>query len=72
MGLPVRYFGVAMKREIANGVIEGPRSFHIDPEDENVLKIIVYLNDVDAGTGPRRQPRCWRNVPKDSVPLRAN
>ena len=47
------------------------RHFHMDPEDENVLKIIVYLNDVDAGTGPRRQPRCWRNVPKESVPLRA-
>lgn len=52
MGLPVRYFGVAVKREIANGVLEGTRNFHTDPEDENVLKIIVYLNDVDAGTGP--------------------
>jgi len=52
MGLPVRYFGVAVKREIANGVLEGTRHFHTDPEDENVLKIIVYLNDVDAGTGP--------------------
>ena len=44
--------GVAVKREIANGVLEGTRHFHTDPEDENVLKIIVYLNDVDAGTGP--------------------
>lgn len=52
MGLPVRHFGVAVKREIANGVREGTRNFHTDPEDENVLKIIVYLNDVDAGTGP--------------------
>jgi hypothetical protein len=52
MGLPVRYFGVAVKREIANGVLEGTRHFHTDPEDENVLKIIVYLNDVDAETGP--------------------
>lgn len=52
MGLPVRHFGVAVKREIANGVLEGTRHFHTDPEDENVLKIIVYLNDVDAGTGP--------------------
>jgi hypothetical protein len=52
MGLPVRYFGVAVKREIANGVLEENRHFHTDPEDENVLKIIVYLNDVDAGTGP--------------------
>lgn len=52
MGLPVRHFGVAVKREIANGLLQGTRHFHTDPEDENVLKIIVYLNDVDAGTGP--------------------
>ena len=52
MGLPVGYFGVSVKREIANGVLEGTRNFHRDPEDENVLKIIIYLNDVDAGTGP--------------------
>jgi hypothetical protein len=52
MGLPVRHFGVAVKREIANGALVGLRHFHVDPEDENVLKIILYLNDVDAGTGP--------------------
>jgi hypothetical protein len=52
MGLPVRYFGLAVKREIANGEVKGTRGFHTDPEDENVLKLIVYLNDVDAGTGP--------------------
>jgi hypothetical protein len=39
MGLPVRYFGVVVKREIANGVLEGTCDFHTDPEDENVLKI---------------------------------
>jgi hypothetical protein len=52
MGLPVNYLGVNVKREIANGVLEGTRNFHQDPEDENVLKIIVYLNDVGLGTGP--------------------
>jgi hypothetical protein len=52
MGLPVRHFGVAVKREIANGEFVGTRHFHTDPEDENVLKIIIYFNDVDAGTGP--------------------
>jgi hypothetical protein len=52
MRLPVRYLGVAVKREIANGVCVGTRHFHRDPEDENVLKIIVYLSDVDAGSGP--------------------
>jgi hypothetical protein len=52
MGLPVRYFGVSVKREIANGELVGTRYLHKDPEDENVLKIIVYLNDVDVRTGP--------------------
>lgn len=52
MGLPVNYLGVSVKREIANGVSEGTRNFHRDPEDENVLKIIVYLSDVDAASGP--------------------
>jgi hypothetical protein len=52
IGLPVRYFGVSVKREIANAQLVGTRYFHKDPEDENVLKIIVYLNDVDVGTGP--------------------
>ena len=52
MGMPVGYFGLAVKREIANGELKGTRGFHTDPEDENVLKMIVYLNDVDAGTGP--------------------
>lgn len=52
MGLPVKYLGVGVKREIANGICEGTRHFHQDPEDENVLKIIVYLSDVDLESGP--------------------
>jgi hypothetical protein len=52
MGLPVGYVGVSVKREIANGLCVGTRNLHRDPEDERVLKFIVYLNDVDEGTGP--------------------
>jgi hypothetical protein len=52
MGLPVNYLGVNVKREVANGLLVGTRHFHRDPEDENVLKIIVYLSDVDGGSGP--------------------
>jgi len=51
-GLPVNYYGVSVKREIANGLVNGTRNFHRDPEDEHVLKIIVYLSDVDEGAGP--------------------
>jgi hypothetical protein len=52
LGLPANYLGVSVKREIANGVSVGTRNFHRDPEDDRVLKIIVYLNDVDRDTGP--------------------
>jgi hypothetical protein len=52
LGLPVRYFNVSVKREIANGQLGGARHWHRDPEAENVFKIIVYLNDVDARGGP--------------------
>jgi hypothetical protein len=50
-GLPVNYLGVNVKREVANGKLTGTRNWHEDPEDENVLKIIVYLNDVGPGGG---------------------
>ena len=36
MGLSVRYFVVAVKREIANGVLA---TSTCDPEDEDVLKL---------------------------------
>jgi len=52
MGLPVDYLGVNLKRELANGQQVGTRLWHADPEDERVLKIIVYLSDVDEGAGP--------------------
>jgi hypothetical protein len=52
LGLPVDYLGVNIKREFANGLSEGTRLWHADPEDERMLKIIVYLSDVDAGSGP--------------------
>src|SRR5262249_52374986 len=52
MGLPVNYYGVSVKREVANGVLAGTRHFHRDPEAERVAKIIVSLSDVDGGAGP--------------------
>jgi hypothetical protein len=52
MGLPILYTGVSVKREIADGRTTGTRRWHCDPEDESVFKVIVCLNDVDAGTGP--------------------
>ena len=52
LGLPVDYLGVNIKREVANGLSVGTRKWHADPEDDRMLKIIVYLSDVDESAGP--------------------
>lgn len=57
IGLPVRYLGVEVKRELLNAAArrsahEVVRRWHLDHEDRRMFKIIVYLSDVDHGTGP--------------------
>ncbi len=50
--LPVYYHGVSVRREVADGRATDVRQWHIDPEDRRMCRIIIYLNDVDAGGGP--------------------
>ena len=56
IGLPVRYLGMEVKRELVESADgrnhEAVRRWHLDHEDRRILKVIVYLNDVDAGAGP--------------------
>ena len=52
IGLPVHYRGVAVKRERADGIASHVRQWHMDAEDRRMLKVIVYLSDVDDGCGP--------------------
>ena len=54
IGIPVYYHGSTLSKNIASsqGDEFGVRQWHIDPEDYRVIKIIIYLNDVDIGTGP--------------------
>jgi hypothetical protein len=52
LGLPVAYQGVFFRRDLANEVTIKSRLWHIDMEDRKVLKIIVYLNDVNDDGGP--------------------
>ena len=52
IGLPVHYLGVEVKRERADGRAEDVRQWHMDIEDRRMLKLIVYLSDVDDGCGP--------------------
>lgn len=52
IGLPVIYQGLVMRRDIANGRKAGVRQWHLDWEDRRMIKIIIYLNDVDTDGGP--------------------
>ena len=50
--LPIYYLGAELKREISDNNAEGIRYWHIDIEDRRMMKIIIYLNDVDEQGGP--------------------
>ncbi len=53
LGLPAAYRGLTARRDIANGEATGTRLWHRDGEDARIVKIIVYLNDVEcADDGP--------------------
>lgn len=51
-GLPARYYGAHVRREIGDGRVVGVRQWHRDVEDDRNLKILVWLNDVDVAGGP--------------------
>ncbi|MBD6620210.1 2OG-Fe(II) oxygenase [Komarekiella sp. 'clone 1'] len=52
LGLPVAYHGSYFRRDIANQVQKKSRLWHLDKEDRKVLKIIIYLNEVNDDGGP--------------------
>ncbi|WP_244928842.1 hypothetical protein [Nocardioides sp. W7] len=52
LGVPVRYFGPLVHRECGDGRTVDTRQWHRDIEDHRMLKILVWLNDVDSDGGP--------------------
>jgi hypothetical protein len=56
IGLAPRYLGVEVKREMVNPAAghthQAVRRWHLDHEDRRILKVIVYLSDVDSASGP--------------------
>ncbi|NJR67377.1 MAG: 2OG-Fe(II) oxygenase [Synechococcales cyanobacterium CRU_2_2] len=50
--LPVSYLGVNLRKDIPNGQQVGTRLWHLDGEDTCVVKILVYLSDVEQEHGP--------------------
>jgi hypothetical protein len=51
IGQPCMYLGALLKLERADGQLQGTRQWHTDTEDERMLRIIIYLNDVGEGGG---------------------
>ncbi|MEM9164629.1 MAG: hypothetical protein AAGC54_16380, partial [Cyanobacteria bacterium P01_F01_bin.4] len=49
---PIAYLGCMLRRDIPNQRQTGIRFWHRDGEDYRVLKILIYLNDVDELGGP--------------------
>lgn len=66
IGLPVVYRGLTVRRDIAGGEKKDTRLFHRDNEDNRIIKIVVYLNDIDEDGGPFEfiplslAPSSWR------------
>ena len=54
IGLPVRYHGMEVRAERTAPAVSRHlvRDWHFDVEDRRMLKIVVYLSDVDESTGP--------------------
>jgi len=52
LGLSVAYHGAYFRRDINNQILKKSRLWHLDKEDRNMLKIIIYLNDVNEDSGP--------------------
>jgi hypothetical protein len=50
--LPIAYDGPIFVRSRADGKEVGARKWHKDREDRHVLKVCVYLNDVQSEGGP--------------------
>lgn len=52
IGLPPAYDGVTINYTIADGQEVATRTWHRDREDRQMLKVIIYLHDVDETGGP--------------------
>jgi len=52
IGLPVAYHGVQIRKDFVNANQFSIMLWHRDSEDRRIVKIIIYLNDVEEKHGP--------------------
>lgn len=65
IGLPPAYDGVALNYTVADGREISTRKWHRDWEDRRMLKVAIYLNDVDATGGPFQMIRRHDSMQND-------
>ncbi|WP_243966308.1 hypothetical protein [Methylobacterium sp. J-072] len=61
--LPVGYGGVDIFFTVADGLERGARAWHKDSEDNPMVKVAVYLNDVGENDGPLEILHLQHNAP---------
>lgn len=49
--VPIAYHGVYLRRDMAVQALSSSNLWHLDMEDRRVVKVVVYLTDVDDGDG---------------------
>lgn len=52
IGLPLLFHGVDLRRDAADATITDARQWHRDIDDERMVKVIIYLNNVGHTGGP--------------------
>jgi hypothetical protein len=52
IGLPIAFHGVHLRKDFKSKHQFGTLLWHSDAEDRRIIKIIIYLNDVEEKTGP--------------------
>ncbi|MEM6613326.1 MAG: response regulator [Cyanobacteria bacterium P01_C01_bin.72] len=52
IGLPLLFHGVDLRRDAADAPIADARQWHLDIDDERMVKVIIYLNNVGKTGGP--------------------
>lgn len=74
IGLPITYRGVLARLDLPDGTVRETRLWHLDQEDSRILKIVVYVSDVESEGGPFeylpadvRQPRWLARGPKKRI-----
>ena len=72
---PIAYLGCGLRREVPNQRQTGVRLWHRDGEDYKVVKILIYLNDVDKTGGafeyiPRKISPSYRPFRKQHCLIR--